>query len=149
MILKKKKQDFNFFKDFEVTDELEKKVLDSTIYKKRNKKIILKPVFYILIIGFVLSLSVGVMAKDYVKSFIVNIIKTDDITEVQLTLNGKVKINDKITDKLDCTKANINDIENYLGINLLDHIVIGDMEYESIILNETYKEMLRKENGYV
>ena len=33
-----------------------------------------------------------------------------------------------------------------LGINLLDHIVIGDMEFESIILNKTYKERLRKEN---
>ena len=33
-----------------------------------------------------------------------------------------------------------------LGINLLDHIVIGDLEYESIILDEAYKEKLRKEN---
>lgn len=102
-----------------VSEELDNKILNETIYKEKfnNKKLILK--YAIIFIVFASFTTIGVVAKDYIKEFIINWV--DDGSggaSVSIDMEGKVLV--AKDNNLICNKdLTIQDVEEGLKIKLL------------------------------
>lgn len=104
-----------------VSEELDNKILNETIYKEKfnNKKLILK--YAIIFIVFASFTTIGVVAKDYIKEYFVSFKedKENNKAELNITIKDKVKISKN--GDLKCNEnLTIKEIENHLGIKLLN-----------------------------
>ncbi len=128
----------NFFKDINVSKELDKKIYNNTIYQKEeSKRYILKPVIVILILF--IFLGVGVMAKDYIKEFVFNIKKSDNNIQTTYSLNGFVEVNNDFECSDDLTLMLVHE---KLGIEVLDFGEFNNLKID-------YCEILRDDNNNI
>ena len=130
------------FDNIKVPNDFDNRIYNNTIYKNNNnnkiciKKKILKPSIAIILIT--LFLSVGVMAKDYIKNYVFNIEKSDKKVQTTYSLNGFVEVNNNFECSDELTLAHAYE---KLGINALNFGEYNDLKID-------YCEILRdKENN--
>ncbi len=130
--MKKVNKDFNFFKNFQVSKDLDNKIYENTIYKKDKieKKYFLKPRHYVTIGLILIILSLGIITSAAIKGFILKNFDKEYMNMTTITLTGKVKI-DKNHD-FDCyNNISLSNIENKLGIKLLDFTTFNKQNYDT------------------
>lgn len=137
--MKKNKKDINFFDDIHVSKELDERILNNTIYKK---KINHKYKYAILIIVLLSCVTTVVLAQEYIRTYYTNkVIDDKGYHSLIISLIGKVKI----AEHSDIPYENnftINDIEESLNIKLLNVKGVNKSTFD-------FKELKKDDNGEI
>ncbi len=112
-------KDNNIFKKLHTPKELDQRIFDSTIYrKKENKKFKLRYVTVGLIL--MLFISVGVLAAEYIKpSFVKKINNNNGTSKIVISVDESVTLPEN-ADLVCSDKMTLKNVENQLGLKLLN-----------------------------
>lgn len=100
------------------SEELDKKILDATIYKQENKNIFSKKGIIAILI-LVVFMTTTVFAKDFIYNCILNLINSNDLEYTEsISLTNPVNI--KNTSDISCDNfSTLSEVETTLGIKFI------------------------------